>query len=313
MNLEGIIATPFGYLIDWLYRLTTNYGLTLILFAIAVQAIMVPLNLKNKRDSEKKKRLKPIIEKIKEEYQDDIGKQTDLITELYNKEKVSLLGGFILTILPFFILIPIFQVIAQPITYMFHETPETTAAIVNVMQEEAPELFVSSYKQVMAISHIQDYAEIVKERVPEVSERTLQGLSYRFLGIDMSVVLGVHVLGKGAWAWDWAHIGALLLPVVYMSRRIYNLFAGMIRSLVDYAKKKKRAKKLCLTPPKMPNPPLMGLLFLFLSMTAMATVPVSMNLYWLSGSLFATLFAKALTKARNNKITEAAIAADMSN
>lgn len=326
MNItwQGIIATPFGYVIDCIYNLIGNYGLTLILFAGAVQLAMLliqlvrrPLDKKVKSNSEKMKLIRPLVAKIREDHADDIEKQNELIVDLYSKEKISLLGNFLLSALagilrfalPFLVLIPIFQVLAQPITYMFHETPETAAAIVRAMREEAPELFVHGYNQVIAIANIQDYADVIKQAVPEVSERTLQGLSYSFLGIDMNVVLGVHVLGKGVWAWDWAHIGALLLPVVYMGRRAYLIFSRMIKSLIDYSKKKKRAKKLCLTMPKMPNPPLLDLMFLFLSVTAMATVPVSMDLYWLFSSLFSVLFAKLAKGFLDRKTIKAAEAA----
>ena len=39
-KLVDIIQVPFGYLLSWLYQLTTNYGLALILFAIALKFVM---------------------------------------------------------------------------------------------------------------------------------------------------------------------------------------------------------------------------------------------------------------------------------
>lgn len=302
MSFEGIIATPFGYLLDGLYQLTSNYGLALIIFAILVQAIMVPLGIKNRRDKEKKQRLKPIIAQLREEYKDDVDKQTEVITELYNKEKVSLAGGFILSILPFFILVAIFQAVAQPITYLFHETPETAEAIVKVIREEAPELYVSGYNQVTAITHIQDYAEIVKAKVPEVSPRTLEGLDYSFLGLNLGAVPGVHVLGKSTWAWDWAHIGVILVPILYMARRIYTVFAGMFRSLMAYSKAKKEALKENKPVPKLPNPPLLQLFFLLLSLTALFAVPIAMNLYWLVGGIASSFLHSLARKAEEKRV-----------
>ena len=54
MNYEGIIATPFGYLLDILNQLTSNYGLALIIFAILVQMVMVPVGILNRKNKEKK-------------------------------------------------------------------------------------------------------------------------------------------------------------------------------------------------------------------------------------------------------------------
>ena len=44
--MDKIIAVPFGFLIDWLYQFTTYYGLALILFAIAVQLVLLPITAK---------------------------------------------------------------------------------------------------------------------------------------------------------------------------------------------------------------------------------------------------------------------------
>lgn len=285
MNFEGIIATPFGYLMDGLYRLTSHYGFSIILFAILVQAVMIPLNIVNRRNAEKKQRLRPLAEAIKQQYKDDANKQIDALDALYKTEKYSIAGTFVLGILPIFILIPIFQVVAQPITYLFHESPETSAAIVQAIYNEAPELFVSGYNQVTAISHIAEYADIVKQAVPEVSARTLEGLDFTILGLDLGAVPGIHVLGKSTWAWDWAHIGVILIPIVYVARRIYRLVAGIVRSLISYNKAKKRAAKENLLAPQMPRPPLLDMFFLLLSLTAMFAIPIAMNLYWLIGSL----------------------------
>ena len=38
--MDKIITVPFGYLLDWLYQFTTNYGVALILFAIILVVTM---------------------------------------------------------------------------------------------------------------------------------------------------------------------------------------------------------------------------------------------------------------------------------
>lgn len=312
MSVEGIIATPFGYLIDGLYRLTSNYGLALVLFAVLVQMVMVPLSIVNKRNAEKKRRLKPLVHQIKLQYDDDTEKQINAIDELYKKEHYSIVGTFVLSILPIFILIPIFQVVAQPITYMFHELPETAAAIVAVMKGEAPDLFVSAYNQVTALPHIREYAEIIREKVPEVSQRTLEGMSYSFLGLDLTIVPGAHILNKGTWVWDWPHIGALLLPVVYMARRIYVLATRIIRTYSAYFKAKKKAAAEGTPLPKLPNPPVLALFFLLLSLTALFSLPIAMNLYWLISGIVATGLNKLISKkAKKNTAPAETVAAEV--
>lgn len=45
-NLSDIITVPFGYLMSWLYDLTSNYGVALILFAVIVKLVLFPISAK---------------------------------------------------------------------------------------------------------------------------------------------------------------------------------------------------------------------------------------------------------------------------
>ena len=37
-----IIKVPFGYVLEWLYNWTANYGLALILFSLVLKLILYP-------------------------------------------------------------------------------------------------------------------------------------------------------------------------------------------------------------------------------------------------------------------------------
>ena len=63
-----IINTPFGWIMDLLYRLTTDYGLTLILFAIFVKPVMLPISAKSKRSMMKMSRITPLVQKLQDKY-----------------------------------------------------------------------------------------------------------------------------------------------------------------------------------------------------------------------------------------------------
>ena len=64
--MDKIINVPFGYLLDWLYQFTTNYGVALILFAIIVQLVLLPITAKSKRSMMKMSRISPRLQEIKE-------------------------------------------------------------------------------------------------------------------------------------------------------------------------------------------------------------------------------------------------------
>ena len=58
-GLSDLIRVPFGYLLDWLYTFTNNYGLALILFSLIVKLVLLPMSVKSKKSMLKMSRLSP--------------------------------------------------------------------------------------------------------------------------------------------------------------------------------------------------------------------------------------------------------------
>ena len=58
-SLSDIIRVPFGYLLDWLYMFTNNYGLALILFSLIIKLVLLPMSVKSKKSMLKMSRLSP--------------------------------------------------------------------------------------------------------------------------------------------------------------------------------------------------------------------------------------------------------------
>lgn len=278
--IEKLIATPFGYIMDWLYLLCRNYGVALILFAVVVKFALAPLEIRNRRNSEKRAALKPIEQRLQAKYRDDHKKQDAALVALYDQEKISLGGGCLLSALPFIILISLFQVLYQPLVYMLHETPERAAAIVEAMKGAAPSLFKSSaYTQLIAACHINEYADIIKATLPDVAESTLSGINIFFLGMDLSTVPLVNIFAD-TWVWDWAHIAAASLPLLYISRQILQLTKFIVLNVKKELKEEKPSIQRMIQPG-----PLAFRLFTFVMTFSVAfSVPAGLILYWLTGS-----------------------------
>ena len=83
--MDAIITVPFGYLLDFLYRFTSNYGVALILFAIAVRLVLLPINAKSRQSMMKMSRLQPRIQEIQKKYENDQQKQQEAIKKLQDE------------------------------------------------------------------------------------------------------------------------------------------------------------------------------------------------------------------------------------
>ena len=82
-GISDIIRVPFGYLLDWLYTFTNNYGLALILFSLIVKLVLLPMSVKSKKSMLKMSRLSPQVKALEAKYGDDKQKYQQEVNQLY--------------------------------------------------------------------------------------------------------------------------------------------------------------------------------------------------------------------------------------
>ena len=223
-KLSNLITVPFGWLLGQLYHLFENYGIAMIVFGILVQLIMLPIKAKSKKSMMKMSRVQPLIQDIQKRYAGDSQKQNEMLQKLYQEEGISMGGGCLWSMVPLFILIPLFTVIREPLTYILGETAEASAQIINVIKTAAPEMFSknSYYDQVTAAQAIPQFAEQLKAAIPGISESTLAGMNFSFLGINLGMIPQFNIF-SATWAWDWAHIGAFLIPFLSAGSQVLSM------------------------------------------------------------------------------------------
>ena len=224
-QLSDIVTVPFGWLMAVLYHFTNNYGVAMILFGILVQLILMPINAKSKKSMMKMSRLTPRIQDIQNRYAGDPQKQNELMQKLYQEEGVSMGGGCLWSFVPMLILFPLFAVIRQPITYILMESEEVSMQIVSFIRNAAPELFSPNnyYDQVIAAQAIPQFAEELKAAIPGISELALAGINFNFLGINLGTIPQFNIFSP-SWVWDWAHIGAFLIPVISAGSQVLQMW-----------------------------------------------------------------------------------------
>ena len=224
-KLSNIVTVPFGWLLAQLYHLTNNYGVALIIFALVVQAVLTPINAKAKKGMMGMSRLTPKIQDIQRRYPNDPQKQNELTQKLYQDEGVSMTGGCLWSFIPMLILIPLYAVIREPMTYILMESQETVTEIIRVLKEIAPDIFTknSYYDQIFAAQVIKEYAVQLQEAIPGISQATLQGIDFGFLGINLGTVPQFNIFSS-TWAWDWAHIGAFLIPCLSAGSQVLQMW-----------------------------------------------------------------------------------------
>ena len=301
-NIADIIQVPFGYLLDFLYQFTTNYGVALILFAILVKIILLPTTMKSKKSTMKMSRLAPRVQEIQKKYADDPQKQNMMTQQLYKEEGVSMGGGCLWSLLPLLILLPLYTVVRQPITYILHETAEVSAQIVEVLKGLNAAAFAGNdfYNELVAASllHNPEVAAQALEQIKGIVAHpaTLSGLDFSFLGVNLGAVPQFNIFAAD-WVWDWAHIGAFLMPLLSAGSQVLSMFISqnMNNSVVTNEKgvqDKETAKKSQANQ----SGKIMMWMMPIMSLWIGFTVPAALSIYWLIQGVVATFVDVILTK-----------------
>ena len=298
-QLGDLIRVPFGWLLGFLYDLTSNYGFAMIIFALIVQAVLTPINAKSKKSMMKMSRLQPRIQEIQKKYANDQQKQNEEIQKLRREEGASMgMGGCLWAFIPLLILIPLFTVIREPINYILSESLENTELIIETLKGLAPEKFSGNqyYHQVTAAGLISSYAEELRAAIPGISEATLEGINFNFFGIDLGAIPQFNIFAE-TWAWDWAHIGLFLIPIVSAASQVLQMWVSQKgnESVITNEKGVQDAEMAKNSQTAQSNKMMMWMMPI-MSLWIGFTVSAGLSVYWFIGGVFRMITDPIMTK-----------------
>ena len=299
-SLMDIFTVPFGYIMEWLYRLTSNYGVSLILFSLIVKLILLYPSLRGKKGMMKMSRLNPQLKQLEAKYGDDKEAYQKATVALYKAEGVSPTSGCLWSFLPILLLFPLYAVVRQPLTYLLHLNADQVTKIIEILKDGGIALGETTrstfYQQMVAASHIPEFADQIRAALPGISETALKGVNFNFLGLDLSSTPNWRIWNLEAY--DWAHIGLFLLPLFSAAIQLVSALVTqkMNNSVVTNEKgeRDKSADAVNSTAKSMMYMgPIMSLWIGFI-------MPAALSIYWVSQAAFSSIqeiiFTKLLRK-----------------
>ena len=304
--MTKIITVPFGWLLGQLYHLTGNYGIAMIIFALAVQTVLLPIRAKSKKSMMKMSRLQPRVQDIQRRYAGDQQKQNELIQKLYQDEGASMGAGCLWSFVPLLILFPLLTDIREPITYILGDG-ENAAKIVEVIKRLDPSLFnakMATYDQVFAAQAISKYAAELKEAIPGISAATLAGINFDFFGINLGAIPQFNIF-NAAWVWNWANIGLFLIPVISAGSQVLQMWISQkLNNSVITDEKGVQDKEAAEKSQAAQSTKFMLWMMPLMSLWIGFTVAAGLSLYWFIGGVYSTVSDIIMTK-RYRKINDA--------
>jgi len=136
---KGFWDTLFGWIgafIGWMTRTLCfgSYIGGICLFAVIVELLMLPLSIKQQKNSIKQAKLRPKEMAIKKKYagRDDQvtkQKQSQELQELYHKENVNAASGCLPLLIQMPIILALYRIVVDPLRYVLGQVPALSSAL----------------------------------------------------------------------------------------------------------------------------------------------------------------------------------------
>ena len=207
-QLGYYICVPFAWLMRLFYSVTQSYGLAIILFTLVVKLVLLPFQLKSKKSMLRMNRMQGKIKDIQTRYANNKQRQQEEMAELYAKEGINPMSGCLWSLIPFPILIALYNIIRQPLRYFMMMSMETVDKIREAATGMGWELTGNkAYEQIGLAKYVHENWSSFQGQF-----KGLIDLDYNFIGLDLSEVANTkfNIFPGGGWP-VW---GLLLLPLI---------------------------------------------------------------------------------------------------
>ena len=290
----GIILQPFAWLLLFFYNLFNSYGIALILFAVVIKLILFPVTLKQKKSMIQTTMLSGKMQQLQKQYGKDRERYNLEIQKLYEKEKVNPMGGCVWSLIPMIILIALYGIIREPLTYFMSMSAEqiqtlatqlgwpevavssgwVTQAAMDKLRQQLADGKIAGLFQNGAYNQLYLLSLVNPENLASLQSATgaenLFVLNFQFLGIDLSKIPTWRFWAGGITP---SSIALFILPLVSTAVSFLSMKVNMATNQMNNQTENKQMDQT--NKMMMWMMPLMSLWIGF-------TVPAGLSVYWIA-------------------------------
>ena len=306
----GIILKPFAWLLLTFYNIFNSYGLALVLFAIVIKLILFPVSLKSKKSMIQMNLLSGKMQQLQKQYGKDRERYNLEVQKLYEREKVNPMGGCLWSLIPMIVLIALYGIIREPMTYFMNLSMDqikevaqllnwdtvavTQGWVTQAVMDKAGGVFENgAYNQLYLLSLINDSNLATVQAALGEAGSGLFVMNFQFLGLDLSLIPTWKFWAGGL---KWSSIGLFLLPLVSTGVSFLSMKVSMATNKMNNKTANEQMDRT--NRMMMWMMPLMSLWIGF-------TVPAGLSVYWVA-QYFVTMAQEVICGKMLKKDYEAA-------
>ena len=251
------IANIFGYLLNFLYEILSNYGFAIIIFSILVKLLLLPLTIKQQKTMEKTKKMQGELQALQFKYKNDPEKLQKEMMDLYKRENASPMSGCLSSIAQLVLILAVFFLVKSPLTYM-------KKVEANIIKEYTDKIETkTNYPEV----------EIIREFGKENEEIYI---NMEFLGLDLSSIPSS----------DMSDFKTFIIPVLYVVSSIISM--KMTMNMQNNGKDKNKKKEKGEESPEdimQSTSKSMSYMMPVMAFSISLVAPLGLALYWLMSNV----------------------------
>lgn len=161
-SILDILYVPMGYLIRFAYAITHNYLAAIIIFALVIEIILSPIQIKQQKNQIAQSKLQPKVRAITKKYEGrkdnaSMQKKQQEIMELYQKENFSPYSGCLPMLIQFPVILCLYQVIINPLRYIGGISKDAIAILTEKIGALGVDLGVGQQVQVNIINYLHEH------------------------------------------------------------------------------------------------------------------------------------------------------------
>ena len=186
----NIITIPFAKLLMILSESFQSYGWAILVFGLVVKLIMLPFQMKSKKSMMRTTMLQPQMKELERKYANNKEKYQEEVAKLYKEAKANPMSGCLWSLLPLFILIPLYQVVRQPLSKMLTLAAEEVTTLTNALAEMGlytiPERMDAYAEMKLANIMTQNFDTVLANPAVSAFADKLAPINFEFLGLNLA-------------------------------------------------------------------------------------------------------------------------------
>lgn len=261
MNFLGILATPLGFIVEWIYKLIPNYGWTLIIFTLITRILLFPLMVKQQKSMARMSAFQPMMAEIQKKWANDKQRQQEEMMKFQQDAGFSMTAGCLPMAINMLVMFGIIEVVYRPMQYVMRISTDmiqqaielansTLGMSMNVKNGMVQNELINVVKQNQGL-----FADIFGDKLTDITN-----FNFTFFGIDLSQTPSSA---------GWFSI-AIIIPIL----SVVTMVLVQIVSMQSSGQQMQGSMKLM--------PWVMSIMFATFSFT----VPVGFSLYYTASNVF---------------------------